>query len=104
MTETGMLLGNPYAGERRSETVGQPFPGVHVRLANADGSDAGAGAGSGLGGSHRGRGRGAGRKGAGGRMALGRAQLLSDGLRRRSPAQAILVLCIPCHPPALSAA
>ncbi|KAL4426407.1 hypothetical protein ABPG77_004701 [Micractinium sp. CCAP 211/92] len=45
MTETGMLLGNPYAGERRPETVGQPFPGVHVRLANADGSDAGAGPG-----------------------------------------------------------
>lgn len=44
MTETGMLLGNPYAGERRPETVGQPFRGVRVRLANADGSDAGAGA------------------------------------------------------------
>ncbi|KAL4430870.1 hypothetical protein ABPG75_006126 [Micractinium tetrahymenae] len=45
MTETGMILGNPYSGERRPETVGQPFEGVQVRLANADGSDAGAGPG-----------------------------------------------------------
>lgn len=46
MTETGMLLGNSYQGaERRPETVGQPFPGVRVRIAHADGSDAGAGPG-----------------------------------------------------------
>lgn len=92
MTETGMLLGNPYRyafalcgvssfqerakkacnpnnrtaaatlhawrptltlaallpgccrrGERRPGTVGQPFPGVEVRITNAGGSDAGAG-------------------------------------------------------------
>lgn len=43
MTETGMLLGNPYHGERRPETVGQPFPGVQVRITHPDGSDAGSG-------------------------------------------------------------
>ncbi|PRW56153.1 malonate-- ligase [Chlorella sorokiniana] len=45
MTETGMLLGNPYRGERRPGTVGQPFPGVQVCITNADGSDAGPGPG-----------------------------------------------------------
>ena len=44
MTETGMLLGNPYCGERRPGSVGLPFPGVDARLAHADGSDAGEGA------------------------------------------------------------
>ena len=44
MTETGMLLGNPYRGERRPGSVGLPFPGVDARLALADGSDAGEGA------------------------------------------------------------
>lgn len=44
MTETGMLLGNPYRGERRPGTVGQPFEGVDVRVTDADGGDAGAGA------------------------------------------------------------
>jgi len=33
MTETLMLTTNPYAGERRPGTVGFPFPGVSVRLA-----------------------------------------------------------------------
>lgn len=33
MTETLMLTTNPFAGERRAGTVGFPFPGVEVRLA-----------------------------------------------------------------------
>lgn len=32
MTEIGMALSNPYAGERRPGSVGQPLPGVQVRL------------------------------------------------------------------------
>jgi malonyl-CoA/methylmalonyl-CoA synthetase len=32
MTETLMLAGNPYDGERRPGTVGFPFPGVELRL------------------------------------------------------------------------
>lgn len=31
MTETGMILSNPLAGERRAGTVGLPLPGVEVR-------------------------------------------------------------------------
>ena len=38
MTEIGMALSNPLEGERRPGTVGQPLPGVEVRLAD----DAGA--------------------------------------------------------------
>eukprot|EP00887_Chlorella_sp_A99_P003021 scaffold9.g3021.t1 len=38
MTETGMILGNPYRGERRPGTVGQPFEGVEVRLVAEDSS------------------------------------------------------------------
>jgi malonyl-CoA/methylmalonyl-CoA synthetase len=34
MTETLMLTGNPYDGERRPGTVGFPFPGVELRLAD----------------------------------------------------------------------
>ena len=37
MTETVMLVSNPFNGERRPGTVGFPLPGVEVRL--ADGSD-----------------------------------------------------------------
>ena len=37
MTETGMILSNPLRGERRSGTVGQPLPGVEVRLRNESG-------------------------------------------------------------------
>jgi malonyl-CoA/methylmalonyl-CoA synthetase len=37
MTETGMILSNPFHGERRSGTVGQPLPGVEVRLRNERG-------------------------------------------------------------------
>ena len=33
MTETLMLTTNPYEGERRAGTVGMPFPGVELRLA-----------------------------------------------------------------------
>ena len=32
MTETVMLVSNPYEGERRAGTVGFPFPGVDLRL------------------------------------------------------------------------
>lgn len=32
MTEIGMALSNPYDGERRPGAVGQPLPGVEVRL------------------------------------------------------------------------
>jgi malonyl-CoA/methylmalonyl-CoA synthetase len=35
MTETLMLTTNPFDGERRAGTVGMPFPGVDVRLAES---------------------------------------------------------------------
>ena len=38
MTETNMNISNPYDGERRPGSVGQPLPGVTVRLAGPDGS------------------------------------------------------------------
>ena len=38
MSETLMLISNPYEGERRPGTVGFPLPGVSVRLAPPDGS------------------------------------------------------------------
>ena len=44
MTETNMILSNPYEGERRPGHVGLPLPGVEVR-AVAD-EPAGEGAGS----------------------------------------------------------
>jgi malonyl-CoA/methylmalonyl-CoA synthetase len=37
MTETVMLVSNPYEGERRPGTVGFPLPGVEVRLAPREG-------------------------------------------------------------------
>ncbi|MDQ7052612.1 MAG: acyl-CoA synthetase [candidate division KSB1 bacterium] len=37
MTEIGMALSNPLHGERRPGTVGQPLPGVQVRLVNEAG-------------------------------------------------------------------
>ncbi|HEU5109581.1 MAG TPA: AMP-binding protein, partial [Micromonosporaceae bacterium] len=40
MTETGMLVSNPYEGERRPGTVGFPLPGVSVRLAPREGGTA----------------------------------------------------------------
>jgi malonyl-CoA/methylmalonyl-CoA synthetase len=39
MSETLMLISNPYAGERRPGTVGRPLPGVSVRLADAQGRE-----------------------------------------------------------------
>jgi malonyl-CoA/methylmalonyl-CoA synthetase len=36
MTETLMNIGNPYAGERRAGTVGLPFPGVSVKIAEGE--------------------------------------------------------------------
>ena len=36
MTETGMLTGNPYDGERRPGAVGMPFPQVAVRICDED--------------------------------------------------------------------
>jgi malonyl-CoA/methylmalonyl-CoA synthetase len=39
MTEIGMALGNPLRGERRPGTVGQPLPGVAVRLVDDAGAD-----------------------------------------------------------------
>jgi malonyl-CoA/methylmalonyl-CoA synthetase len=32
MTETNMLVSNPYRGERRAGTVGPPLPGVQIRI------------------------------------------------------------------------
>ncbi|MGE0759111.1 MAG: acyl-CoA synthetase [Pirellulaceae bacterium] len=43
MTEIGMALSNPYRAERRAGTVGQPLPGVHIRLVTETGEDAGEG-------------------------------------------------------------
>ena len=36
MTEIGMGLSNPYAGERRPGTVGQPLPSVDLRIVNPE--------------------------------------------------------------------
>ena len=40
MTETLMILSNPYAGERRAGSAGLPLPGVSVRLLNGQGAPA----------------------------------------------------------------
>ena len=40
MTETIMLVSNPYEGERRPGTVGFPLPGVSLRLAEREGGTA----------------------------------------------------------------
>jgi malonyl-CoA/methylmalonyl-CoA synthetase len=40
MTETGMLLSNPYAGDRLPGTVGTPLPGVSARVVPRDGEGA----------------------------------------------------------------
>lgn len=37
MTEIGMALSNPYEGERRPGAVGQPLPGVQIRLQSDSG-------------------------------------------------------------------
>ena len=36
MTETNMILSNPYHGERRAGFVGLPLPGVEVRAVPED--------------------------------------------------------------------
>jgi malonyl-CoA/methylmalonyl-CoA synthetase len=38
MSETTMLVSNPYDGERRGGTVGLPLPGVSVRVVKSDGT------------------------------------------------------------------
>jgi malonyl-CoA/methylmalonyl-CoA synthetase len=43
MTEIGMALSNPLRGERRPGTVGQPFPGVELRLVDEQGEPVPAG-------------------------------------------------------------
>jgi malonyl-CoA/methylmalonyl-CoA synthetase len=43
MTETGMLVSNPYDGERRAGSVGLALPGVEVRLDAREGGGAPAG-------------------------------------------------------------
>ena len=37
MSETLMLISNPYTGQRRAGTVGLPLPGVSVRAGGLDG-------------------------------------------------------------------
>ena len=44
MTETGMILSNPYLGPRRPGEVGTPLPGVSVRLVDEAGRDLAPGA------------------------------------------------------------
>jgi malonyl-CoA/methylmalonyl-CoA synthetase len=39
MTEIGMALSNPYLGERRPGAVGQPLPGVEIRLVSESGEE-----------------------------------------------------------------
>eukprot|EP00879_Flechtneria_rotunda_P024753 GHRR01026260.1.p2 GENE.GHRR01026260.1~~GHRR01026260.1.p2 ORF type:complete len:144 (+),score=65.17 GHRR01026260.1:1101-1532(+) len=39
MTETGMILSNPYEGERRAGFVGIPLPGVKVKVVESSSSD-----------------------------------------------------------------
>jgi len=43
MTETGMITSNPLDGERRSGSVGQPLPGVSVRVTDDRGKPCAAG-------------------------------------------------------------
>ncbi len=38
MTETGMMISNPYHGERRQGSVGLPLPGVEIRLKSEHGN------------------------------------------------------------------
>ncbi|MGM0913346.1 MAG: malonate--CoA ligase [Pseudomonadota bacterium] len=39
MTETNMNISNPYNGARRAGTVGQPLPGVEIRITNRESGD-----------------------------------------------------------------
>ena len=45
MTELGMAISNPYEGERKPGHVGQPLPGVQIRLCNEKDEPAGEGPG-----------------------------------------------------------
>jgi malonyl-CoA/methylmalonyl-CoA synthetase len=38
MTETNMITSNPYVGARKAGTVGQPLPGVEVRVTGTEGA------------------------------------------------------------------
>ena len=49
MSETLMLISNPYEGERRPGTVGLPLPGVSVRLRKSGGNSGGNNVGNGVG-------------------------------------------------------
>ena len=46
MTETNMILSNPYHGERRAGSVGLPLPGVEVQILPEEGNDSSASAGT----------------------------------------------------------
>lgn len=39
MTETNMTTSNPYDGDRRAGTVGQPLPGIDARVCDEDGNE-----------------------------------------------------------------
>jgi malonyl-CoA/methylmalonyl-CoA synthetase len=39
MTEMGMAISNPYRGERKAGHIGQPLPGVDIRLVNESNED-----------------------------------------------------------------
>ncbi|MCS5490204.1 acyl-CoA synthetase [Algoriphagus limi] len=43
MTEIGMAISNPYEGERRPGHIGQPLPGVSIRLFDENGQEVAAG-------------------------------------------------------------
>ena len=36
MTETNMITSNPYSGQRRAGTVGQPLPGIEVKITDPE--------------------------------------------------------------------
>ena len=46
MTETNMILSNPYHGERRAGSVGLPLPGVEVQILREEGTESSASAGT----------------------------------------------------------
>ncbi|MDF2157662.1 acyl-CoA synthetase [Algoriphagus sp. CAU 1675] len=43
MTEIGMAISNPYSGERKAGHIGQPLPGVEVRLVDENNQEVAAG-------------------------------------------------------------
>ena len=46
MTETNMILSNPYHGERRAGSVGLPLPGVEVQILPEEGTESSASTGT----------------------------------------------------------